>query len=551
MATIFPNSFDEAERLIFNFADAHSLVSLSGVNKNAYDILSNGQFFQQLFVKQHPLLGKIQQLFLHLCTYYPESCWKFACVMPLKDVAPFKKEFLQAAIPLMKSTLIKEKEKINATKEEIEKRLQVLCGSHDQDPNSLIFKAGKDFEQMRLNFMNTNPIQDDFLETLTRISVEINPIMKLIENKIDEELITILTRNGPQFIERTDAFNFVNVMIAATLLQEGLFNLLVESKNNQDVKNVKLIQYPYLEFLISSSDNPDLKLGDIFDLSTVDEYLNTACALKEGLETGGIALTFITMTHSQSYLNHLSKKQISYSDKIIVCDEKLTHVERQLRDLKRFNCLYLLIDLCFAKYYHNICYDNLFSQNLWDLAFGWHNIYIKDPEDQTIKHLIEHTQKHRETLCISDILSRSCGDEASQSQWEINRLSEFLPELQEVVNRLLVLTASYDEASNLDFDLSMKTCLDIHFESISQTLPALKDLEIDLQDRCEAVGSELSTLKSFDLIDMAFPLTSLVTKLLNLQRCSPEGGYSEYNTQELLSKVSSLIQEIERRIVNV
>ena len=158
--TIFPKFISDIEPLIASFCDFKSQINLSGVSKAAYKMLSNDGFFKALFKFQHPQLDSYDKQFTELCSYHPSNCYKIMCQVlnpthweiplflspPSEYLAPvhlgikWTSSFLNDALLLMIS-------KLKTRKQELEARNKELCGSHYQDPSSLIDNAWRKYEK--------------------------------------------------------------------------------------------------------------------------------------------------------------------------------------------------------------------------------------------------------------------------------------------------------------------------------------------------------------------------------------------------------------------
>lgn len=141
-APIFTNSvFDIDKQIVSYISDPTVLVALSGVNRAGYRYLTNGEFFKDLFAKQHPHLAKLNRPFRILCEYHPSNCWKVACsALFFKDGFKLKASFCADVLDTLRSQ-----------KAQLEQKLKEICGSGFADPNSLIDKAWKAYEKSKLD----------------------------------------------------------------------------------------------------------------------------------------------------------------------------------------------------------------------------------------------------------------------------------------------------------------------------------------------------------------------------------------------------------------
>lgn len=135
--SILPNLPDEINSIIVCFADNQSLVNLSGVNKTAYQTLTNDVFFKKLFEMQHPQIAKLKNTFQILCATHPGNCWKIVCCA-LSDGAWFhaSNAFYKEGIPVISVYL-------NSEKIRLETEIKSICGSYYADPHSSIDQAWK------------------------------------------------------------------------------------------------------------------------------------------------------------------------------------------------------------------------------------------------------------------------------------------------------------------------------------------------------------------------------------------------------------------------
>ena len=99
-----------------------------------------------------------------------------------------------------------------------------------------------------------------------------------------------------------------------------------------------------------------------------------------------------------------------------------------------------------------------------------------------------------------------------------------------------------------NFDFSMKTCLDRHFQSIKEKLPALKEMQKRLKE-CDAAEPKITLLDIFEMVRYEFDLCPHIPQILTSKKY--DGLLPEIRTLEvleLLPKVTALIDEIERRL---
>src|ERR1700733_1431527 len=140
---IFPKTTPDIDNIIIRYANAdpRSLAKLSRTSTKAYLRLSNEGHFKQLFAAEHPLLAIAKDVFFQLRTYHPEFCWGIVCCLMQEDYTPFPKEFLERAFPSLTCDLNLQKSAIQARLQETEHKIQSICGSYYQDPNSPIHQA--------------------------------------------------------------------------------------------------------------------------------------------------------------------------------------------------------------------------------------------------------------------------------------------------------------------------------------------------------------------------------------------------------------------------
>ncbi len=136
-SSIFSGSIPEIDNRIITFADSCSLVSLSGVNNRAYIVLSN-QFFKERFYKENAHFQGCKNIYITIQNFYPDYCWKVViyfssslCAKQNNDLAPCA---FKEAIPAIRVTL-------SSRKSQCEIELKAICGSYYQDPSSPIHQA--------------------------------------------------------------------------------------------------------------------------------------------------------------------------------------------------------------------------------------------------------------------------------------------------------------------------------------------------------------------------------------------------------------------------
>lgn len=145
--------YPEVERkLLIEFANAESLVSLSRVSKYAQNLLSN-DFFKSFLIHNHPSLVRLineenesAKMFEQLPTFLPNHCWKITCTFinhpsghPRFSAISFA-FFMETAAPSIQKVL-------EANKADCESKIKEICGYGYQDPESPIHKAWLDIEK--------------------------------------------------------------------------------------------------------------------------------------------------------------------------------------------------------------------------------------------------------------------------------------------------------------------------------------------------------------------------------------------------------------------
>ena len=137
MNTIFPNSCHDVDwRIVLcldDNKDNDGLVALSGVNRKAFELISNDRF-AEFFKRQHSQLIRCGLNFQVLAHFHPSNCWKVACCSFSRGVFKVNKPFLEMAIPLLCDSL-------KNKKREVEETLKGICGDFYADPNSPIHIA--------------------------------------------------------------------------------------------------------------------------------------------------------------------------------------------------------------------------------------------------------------------------------------------------------------------------------------------------------------------------------------------------------------------------
>lgn len=138
------NHKDLITELALHLSDEDILFIFSRVNRLTSLVCSN-DYFKQRFVLLHPMLcieGQDNsrtidpQFFQELVQFHPSNCWKVACCHFRKASTPinFNVRFFQEE----KTVFLKGFEK---DKEKAQRRLQEICGSGYEDPNSIIHQA--------------------------------------------------------------------------------------------------------------------------------------------------------------------------------------------------------------------------------------------------------------------------------------------------------------------------------------------------------------------------------------------------------------------------
>lgn len=452
--TIFPNSLSDAENLIVQFLDPRSQVRLSGVSSRAYTVLSNVPHFQRLFAEQHPLLAKMDQVFLQLNTYYPECSWKVACCTMVEGPRPFKREFLERAVPSIRADLLLEREKIESKKHLVELQLRAICGSYYQDPNSPIHQAWKNRVQVE---------RDIDLCTL-EWARETQKISDLFNHTLDERFFQEPNEGILDIINPYKAQGYVRILSKISASSDPSEKRLVAiNRLFSLLQGEKAVEF-FSKDIARIQAHPQ---GHLFDLNLLDKYREAATFFLSHKEK-------ITQFHKKNYL-YLENDRQSYKHELKKYSAKLARLDQLFTEACRYNHLNLLSDSFFATkpwgfalhlnhFRCTISMCNVHKSNKIDHDFLRPAINVL-----TEKHLVWETLYH---CCAKGVIEES---------WSEKHFHEFLPELQNILVRLESQADSFGNAFCDNLDLFIGNFVDVNFEEIKLHLPALKALQEKIQ----------------------------------------------------------------------
>jgi hypothetical protein len=291
--------------------DCKTLISLSGVNKAAWNFLSNETFFKQFFIQNHPIFKTLGQWGLRtLRTFQPNNCWKLACVIFSKNDIALPKNFSQQKVfeqevcPQIVKTISEEKKKeesdflINYTGSDA--KFKASCG---KDPDFLInyVKENNVLNKLVMNkftqflhLINLNDILVDSPHRFFIFSVFYRTAFMLFNTMADEELGK-LTQEGfegcfAQFISDThEVPNFVPHLYAFYSSNEtfissfrAFFVSCQQLAENTHAFNSDLMK-KYVNLLKTEL--------EIFRLSELDATLNASLLLLDLKEANQETLT--------------------------------------------------------------------------------------------------------------------------------------------------------------------------------------------------------------------------------------------------------------------
>jgi hypothetical protein len=178
---IFPGLDKYSVMPVLEQTDERSVVILSGVNREACQFLSNDGYFKQRVAFAFPKLMAIGFTFPTLCGTYPPNGWKLLFCSSQKGELDLT--FLKASIPFLLEGL-KEKKAV------ADRQIQWICGSGDDDSESLINKAGVAFKQAESDMLKIREAKitnEEWLDTERSLALmhdgpELNAVMNFFES---------------------------------------------------------------------------------------------------------------------------------------------------------------------------------------------------------------------------------------------------------------------------------------------------------------------------------------------------------------------------------
>jgi len=119
---------------MISFLPHEDQVTLSGVNKNAYKMLSNDDYFYKLFLMKYCSFETgekcLEKQLEILCSRHPSNCWKVACCFFQASRMNFSNAFFNEEIPHLEKEISR-----------CESRIKEICGNYYEDPSSPIHQA--------------------------------------------------------------------------------------------------------------------------------------------------------------------------------------------------------------------------------------------------------------------------------------------------------------------------------------------------------------------------------------------------------------------------
>ena len=140
--TIFNISSRDTEPLIISNLPHQDQVALSGVNKNAYQLLSNKPYFYNLFLSKYcsfeTVEKQLEKKLAVFCNNHPSNCWKIVCCVFQASRTNFNPSFFNVEIADLKKQ-----------KDKYESRIKGICGDFYEDPSSPIHQAWLAYQNQR------------------------------------------------------------------------------------------------------------------------------------------------------------------------------------------------------------------------------------------------------------------------------------------------------------------------------------------------------------------------------------------------------------------
>lgn len=496
--TIFPGLSTDIDNTILYYMTprARDLVDLSGTHKFAYNKLSNGKYFQQLFAGQHPLLAKTDHAFLQLRTHYLDCCWKVACCSMLKDYTPFKMEFLHRPVLALTSAYNQEKEGLLAKKQAEEFELKRICGSCYQDPGSPIHQAWE------ASIKEHSQYENFLIELQGKLKVILSRFDHSIEFCIDK--LKFLPNINSEELSHEKKLEFALGGLFGILCSQQCLDLLSE-----DIAVIQ--QHP---------------AAQVLDLNRIEEYRAVVPVLLELKKTQEM--------FSQNRLNLIEKyHKLEENRKCLVNGDQaysneLVRIEKNLTDVWRSNHLLLLVDQYFAR---NA--EKMLGVDFLCTHFDLTDININHFSNGAAKTFRGSAQEFKDSLngceessLIWEMLYHQCANGVHEDQWAEKHFHQFPHEYAEIMTRLQSLAKCFKSVYLSSIDL--KTYVDKHFDAMKGSLNYLIIIKVHLMQ-------QLQEKSQSHLCISRYRLDASIFKLLNISS----------NLQEVLPIVSTLIELIE------
>ena len=153
---------------MLSFLPHQDQVALSGVNKKAYQVLSNDSYFYDLFLKKYCSLEqgekRLEGQLKHLCFLHPSNCWKVACCVFQASRINFSQQFFDEALP-------KEVAHLSEEKNRCELRKKKICGDFYEDPSSPIHQIWQTFKEYENLLRDTERLGEASQSLFTQIVI--------------------------------------------------------------------------------------------------------------------------------------------------------------------------------------------------------------------------------------------------------------------------------------------------------------------------------------------------------------------------------------------
>jgi hypothetical protein len=558
---IFPNLCRDAELKIFEFSDAFTLCRFGGANKAASTLL-NERFFEQLFAKKYPLLAKTIKLFSYHTAHGPEFLnyrWRFACCKMESKYVPLEnppadnslkdKFFIQSRDSFLCDLLLQKRQIKNEIAEIYEKNQIVFCGANNEELDSMLLRKGFQRYREAISCLNEagrsydlsfiDPFMDDYplrgnpavsradsllsAEAIAeRSCIEMDPFLEPIVSAIPDRFFEIARAAWKE----GEVFLIAKLILTTMLSDPGLLAALKLAKGGENLVLAEVFKDHQVLAGCFQGPYKEEKVGDLFDLKRVNDYLQVANALEKGLKKESLAYALIEAMSCKGRLMDLELDFARCRFELKLCKSRMKSIQMQIENVNYYHSLLLKTEIAFVKHHKSIFYGT------------------PHPADRgTFRFFAEIKPCGKFGFLWEVLAGVYSGDD----------FIEYKPEYKQMRKQGNEFLNAYASVCNGNFNESVEIGLDQHFESIKEDLVLLKQIQQELQEKVAEKASENARWGLDHCLDLG--LSSYTYRMLFLPEFQDGEGEGESYTSEfrldfLLFRITALVVAIERRTQN-